>query len=88
MWTGAAADDGFSDLRGVGKALAGAAAQVAKVGTPDQVTEATRLLDETRRRLYLLLAGETVTTAAADSGTDTGTDGDDPDDPADTDTTV
>lgn len=54
----AAANDGFTDLRTAGRGLAGAVAQVAEVGTPDQVTEAVRLLEDARRRLYLLLAGE------------------------------
>lgn len=54
--SGAAADDASADLRKVGRDLLGAAAQVAHVGSPEQITEATRLLDDTRRRLYLLLA--------------------------------
>jgi hypothetical protein len=33
-------------------------AQVAQVGRDEQVAEAVRLLDDTRRKLYLLLAGE------------------------------
>lgn len=52
----AGAQDGFGDLRVAGRGLAGAVAQVAQVGTPEQVTEATKVLDEARRRLYLLLA--------------------------------
>ncbi|WP_433799094.1 PadR family transcriptional regulator [Actinomycetospora sp. CA-084318] len=52
----AGAQDGFGDLRTAGRGLAGAVAQVAQVGTPAQVTEATKVLDEARRRLYLLLA--------------------------------
>ncbi|WP_018334577.1 PadR family transcriptional regulator [Actinomycetospora chiangmaiensis] len=52
----AGAQDGFGDLRTAGRGLAGAVAQVAQVGTPEQVTEATKVLDEARRRLYLLLA--------------------------------
>ncbi|MCD2189789.1 PadR family transcriptional regulator [Actinomycetospora soli] len=52
----AGAQDGFGDLRTAGRGLAGAVAQVASVGTPEQVTEATKVLDEARRRLYLLLA--------------------------------
>jgi DNA-binding PadR family transcriptional regulator len=35
-----------------------AAKQVAKVGTPSQVAEATKVLADTRRRLYLILAGD------------------------------
>lgn len=52
----AGADDGFTDLRTAGRGLAGAVAQIAQVGTSDQVTQATGILDEARRRLYLLLA--------------------------------
>ena len=52
----AGADDGFHDLRTAGRGLAGAVAQVAQVGSSAQVTEATKVLDEARRRLYLLLA--------------------------------
>ncbi|MDL5156438.1 PadR family transcriptional regulator [Actinomycetospora termitidis] len=52
----AGAQDGFGDLRTAGRGLAGAVAQVAQVGSPEQVTEATKVLDEARRRLYLLLA--------------------------------
>ena len=58
VWNTAAAEDGFGALReSVGLAM-GAVAQVAQVGREEQVTEAVRLLDDTRRRLYLLLAGE------------------------------
>jgi DNA-binding PadR family transcriptional regulator len=56
--TAAAGDDEASALRATGQGLVAAAAQVARTGTPAQLTEATRLLAETRRRLYLLLAGE------------------------------
>ncbi|MDD7938851.1 PadR family transcriptional regulator [Actinomycetospora lutea] len=58
VWNTAAAEDGFSALREAGAGLAGAVAQVAQVGRDEQVAEAVRLLDDTRRRLYLLLAGE------------------------------
>ncbi len=60
VWNTAAAavDDEVSELRNTGQGLLAAAAQVARTGTPDQLTEATRLLAETRRQLYLLLAGE------------------------------
>lgn len=63
----AGADDGFADLRTSGRGLAGAVAQIAQVGTAAQVRQATGILDEARRRLYLLLAE--VDPA---SGTDTG----------------
>ncbi len=39
-----------------GMDLAGAAAQVARTGTPEQVHEAVTVLDEARRRLYAILA--------------------------------
>ena len=69
VWTSADdGDDGFDELRTAGRGLMGAVAQVAQVGGPAQVAEAGRLLDETRRRLYLLLAGE-------DSPADAATDG-------------
>ncbi len=38
--------------------LAQAAAQVARTGTPDQVAQAVTVLDEARRRLYAILAGD------------------------------
>ena len=52
----AGADDGFAGLRTAGRGLAGAVAQIAHVGSSEQVTQATGILDEARRRLYLLLA--------------------------------
>ncbi|GAA4885652.1 PadR family transcriptional regulator [Actinomycetospora straminea] len=58
VWSTAAAEDGFGALREAGRGLFGAVAQVAQVGRDEQVAEAVRLLDDTRRRLYLLLAGE------------------------------
>jgi DNA-binding PadR family transcriptional regulator len=67
----AGADDGFAGLRTAGRGLAGAVAQIAQVGSSAQVTQATGILDEARRRLYLLLAE--VDPA---SGTDAGTGGD------------
>ncbi|UWF77615.1 MULTISPECIES: PadR family transcriptional regulator [Microbacterium] len=39
-----------------GMELAAAAAQVARTGTPEQVTEAVAVIDEARRRLYSILA--------------------------------
>jgi DNA-binding PadR family transcriptional regulator len=71
----AGADDGFTDLRTAGRGLAGAVAQVAQVGTSDQVTQATTILDEARRRLYLLLAEVEPTAAADDEPTDDGSEG-------------
>lgn len=60
VWStvGADAEDGFDELRVAGRELVGAVRQLAEVGTPTQVAEAVRLLAETRRRLYLLLAGD------------------------------
>ena len=58
VWNTAAAEDGFGALRESVGLVMGAVSQVAQVGREEQVTEAVRLLDDTRRRLYLLLAGE------------------------------
>ena len=63
----AGADDGFADLRTAGRGLAGAVAQIAQVGTSDQIRQATGVLDEARRRLYLLLA-EVDPTSGATAG--------------------
>lgn len=41
-----------------GLELAQVAAQVARIGTPDQVEEAVAALTEARKKLYLILAGE------------------------------
>jgi DNA-binding PadR family transcriptional regulator len=60
VWNTAAAagDDDITELRATGQGLVAAAAQVAHTGTPAQLAKATGLLGETRRRLYLLLAGD------------------------------
>ncbi|MDD7964165.1 PadR family transcriptional regulator [Actinomycetospora lemnae] len=71
VWNTAAAEDGFGALREAGRGLFGAVAQVAQVGREEQVAEAVRLLDDTRRRLYLLLAGE-GTAEATDTTEDDG----------------
>ncbi|GAA1515277.1 DNA-binding PadR family transcriptional regulator [Agromyces terreus] len=57
-WTPQAADDatGRSALPKAGFELAQAAAQVGRTGTPEQVQQAVAALDETRRRLYSILA--------------------------------
>jgi DNA-binding PadR family transcriptional regulator len=47
-----------AELRRLIGGLAAAAMQVAQVGTPDQAAEARRLLEDTRRALYRLLADE------------------------------
>lgn len=75
VWNTAAAEDGFASLREAGRGLAGAVAQVAQVGRDEQVAEAVRLLDDTRRKLYLLLAGEPTQQAPADAPDDDGTAG-------------
>jgi DNA-binding PadR family transcriptional regulator len=46
------------DLRELGHGLLGAAREVARSGTDEQVREVARLLEETRRRIYRILAGE------------------------------
>lgn len=58
VWRTAGAEDGFVALRTAGQGLMGAARQVAEVGSAEQVAETVRVLDEARRRLYLLLADE------------------------------
>ena len=78
VWSTAAGEDGFEALREAGRSLAGAIGQVAEVGRTEQVAEAVRLLDDARRRLYLLLAGETPSASEDDAPED--------DDTADTDT--
>lgn len=57
-WEAFAARDGghLTALPKAGMDLAGAAAQVARTGTPEQVQEAVTVLDEARRRLYAILA--------------------------------
>ncbi|MFE4470153.1 PadR family transcriptional regulator [Leifsonia sp. NPDC056824] len=45
-----------SELPKAGMALAQAAAQVRRTGTPEQVKEAAAVLDEARRKLYSILA--------------------------------
>lgn len=54
----AGADPGSLALRESMRQLIGALAQVLRVGTPSQREEAERILSETRRRLYALLASE------------------------------
>jgi DNA-binding PadR family transcriptional regulator len=49
-----------------GAKLAQAAAQVASTGTKEQQQRAAALLDETRRKLYAILAEETVHTAPSE----------------------
>ncbi|ALJ21221.1 PadR family transcriptional regulator [Microbacterium sp. No. 7] len=46
----------FGALPKAGVDLAGAAAQVARTGTPEQVEQAVAVLDDARRKLYAILA--------------------------------
>ncbi|MEE2052319.1 PadR family transcriptional regulator [Nocardiopsis tropica] len=48
----------YEEIGGLAYQLAAAAAQVAQAGTDDQLDRAKRLLAETRRNLYLILAEE------------------------------
>jgi len=47
-------------LREAMESLGGAAHQIARTGTPAQTAQALRTLEQARRELYLVLAGETV----------------------------
>jgi DNA-binding PadR family transcriptional regulator len=47
-------------LREAMESLGGAAHQIARTGTQDQAAQALRTLEQARRELYLVLAGETV----------------------------
>jgi DNA-binding PadR family transcriptional regulator len=76
----AGADDGFTDLRTAGRGLAGAVAQVAQVGSAEQVTQAKAVLDEARRKLYLLLAEVDATGTTGTGVTDEPDGSDDSDD--------
>jgi DNA-binding PadR family transcriptional regulator len=55
---GEGAHDELHELRRSAQALAIAAMQVAQTGTKDQLGEAKAILEESRRRLYRLLAGD------------------------------
>jgi DNA-binding PadR family transcriptional regulator len=55
---GEGASDELHELRHAAQALAIAAMQVAQTGTKDQLGEAKAILEEARRRLYRLLAGD------------------------------
>lgn len=54
--TGTTGGTGFTALPKAGVELAQAAAQVNRTGSPEQVQEAVRVLDDARRRLYSILA--------------------------------
>lgn len=49
---------GLMALRETGFELGAAVFQVARAGTEEQVAKAREILEETRRRIYELLAGE------------------------------
>jgi DNA-binding PadR family transcriptional regulator len=55
---GEGASDEIHDLRRAAQALAIAAVQVAQTGTKDQLAEAKSILEDARRGLYRLLAGD------------------------------
>jgi DNA-binding PadR family transcriptional regulator len=57
-WEEAAADESFGELRSLIPGVAAAAMQVARAGSEAQVAEAAKALEETRRRLYRILAEE------------------------------
>jgi DNA-binding PadR family transcriptional regulator len=50
--------DGLLDLRDVGFRVGAAVMQVARAGSESQVTKAREILEETRRRIYQILADE------------------------------
>ncbi len=54
--TAGSTTSGFTALPKAGVELAQAAAQVGRTGTPEQVHEAVKVLDDARRRLYSILA--------------------------------
>ncbi|WCB96437.1 hypothetical protein DSM104299_05196 [Baekduia alba] len=58
---GEGASDELHDLRHSAQALAIAAMQVAQTGTKEQLAEAKAILEDARRGLYRLLAGDTPT---------------------------
>ncbi len=53
-----AVDDAVVELRDLHEQLGAALMQVARAGTPSQITEARTLLTGTRRQLYRILAGD------------------------------
>ena len=55
---GEGASNELSALRDSGKALAMAASQVSKTGTNEQLESARQVIDQARRSLYRILAGE------------------------------
>ena len=57
--------DGFRDLAVAVEEIRSAARTLLHHGTPDQLAEGRRLLQETRRSLYLILAGEPADASGA-----------------------
>jgi DNA-binding PadR family transcriptional regulator len=55
-WQAPGSGSAFGGLPRAGAELAQAAAQVGRTGSPEQIREAVAALDETRRRLYSILA--------------------------------
>ena len=53
--------DGLFDLREVGFAVGAAVMQVGRAGTEDQIDKAKEILEETRRRIYQILADDETT---------------------------
>jgi DNA-binding PadR family transcriptional regulator len=51
-------DDRVVDMMHGLRELAAAAAQLSRVGTPDQIAEAARLIEASRRSIYRMLAGD------------------------------
>jgi DNA-binding PadR family transcriptional regulator len=65
---GEGAHDELHSLRHAAQALAIAAMQVAQTGTKEQLAEAKSILEDARRGLYRLLAGDTPEQDADDTG--------------------
>ena len=55
-WEGRGFGEGFANLRDAAFGLGAAAMQVAQAGSADQVTRATEVLGEARKKLYAILA--------------------------------
>jgi DNA-binding PadR family transcriptional regulator len=66
-----AGETGRPDLRALLGELMGAAHQLGRVGDPGQLAEAARVLSETRRALYLILAGQPEQPARTEDEGDT-----------------
>ncbi len=62
-------DEGVAALRDLTQAIHAAAKQVSRAGTAEQIAAAGEVLAQTRRSLYLILAGEPVAPETASPGT-------------------